>query len=366
MPRRNAPAQDDAARLNRLLDKWDKLFGTHGTLEELTTLKLWQPVQQESTASRRKRSQRHGATLRCRRNLAERIMNAGRLIRENGLESSLDAVPIGVDERLTIAVSFLRNGELEAIVTMLVNVDDRSVRRILLWLRGALRNIVFNLSPPLPPPDGWEGPYYGLETDNGFKDIEGVDDLAQWIVHQLAIFQQVSQGTAAKRAAGESVRNAHRLARKVGLPNIGEMPIGSITVSDAITTLENLRNRCLDIKKPSNGTPKNLGALPAAESPGSEGLMRVAPAARKAYLSFKFAESECGRQLLDYEAHEWLKENGFPTDGGDSELTDYKLPKSFDTWCRYVRTGRAASHDLKHEPRAKRPHGKSITSTDDL
>jgi len=91
-------------------------------------------------------------------------------------------------------------------------------------------------------------------------------------------------------------------------------------------------------------------------------LAKLQPAKRKAYFSFVHAEGKAGKRLEDYEAYEWLKENGIDTDKGDTgELADYELPV-FDTWSRQLRKAREPLREQKYTRRAGRATGRSIVS----
>jgi len=86
---------------------------------------------------------------------------------------------------------------------------------------------------------------------------------------------------------------------------------------------------------------------------------KLAPAVRKAYLSFLYAEARNEKRLEDREAYDWLREHGIdPAEEESGELADYKLP-AFDTWSRHLRTARKAVGEQKYTPRRARPTGHS-------
>lgn len=95
-------------------------------------------------------------------------------------------------------------------------------------------------------------------------------------------------------------------------------------------------------------------AVASVKSKGSKyaGLDNLSPAARKAYLSFLYAEAELGKRLEDRVAWELLQEYGIQ-DATESDLQDYKLP-AFDSWCRYLREARASLNERKYTPRSGR------------
>jgi hypothetical protein len=111
---------------------------------------------------------------------------------------------------------------------------------------------------------------------------------------------------------------------------------------------------------PSGGEQSNEPTDPA------EILKKLKSVERKAYFSYRFAESIAGIQLTDREAYERLREDGIPEDRGDmGELTDYRLP-DFDTWTRYLRAARKELGEQKYTPRHGRPSGGSVVHRDQI
>ena len=74
-----------------------------------------------------------------------------------------------------------------------------------------------------------------------------------------------------------------------------------------------------------------------------------------AYRSFQLAAGNSGGSLTNREAYAWLQEHG---------LDDYSLPK-YETWERYVRSGRSHYGTQKNTPRAGRT-GRSIVAAEQI
>jgi len=79
------------------------------------------------------------------------------------------------------------------------------------------------------------------------------------------------------------------------------------------------------------------------------------PCYKKAYLSYQYAMEKSGLKT-DSELYNWLKEYGFE---------EYELPAK-ETWTRYVKEGRRVNETNKNTPRAKRTHGNSIVTPDQI
>ena len=188
---------------------------------------------------------------------ARRVVRLGRLLRVARLDDRLDDISGGPDDAKTIAVELLREGvtgNVAAISGVLQRASERLRIDTFYWLRDGLRYEVLQVNRQFVAPDGWEGQYGGLDTGEGFKDIESIADFAEWLRLQLCVLEQLNKprtiqldGRLVENTSdGRLVRNAYSLARKVGLPNISELPTGTVTVSGEFTTLENLLNLCRD------------------------------------------------------------------------------------------------------------------------
>jgi len=91
-------------------------------------------------------------------------------------------------------------------------------------------------------------------------------------------------------------------------------------------------------------------------------LDNLAPATKKAWASWKLAESKHPGSLADRQAFDWLAEQPDETFIGD--LVGYELP-AFDTWQRYVREARNALGENKNLPRAGRAAG-AVVRADEI
>jgi hypothetical protein len=100
--------------------------------------------------------------------------------------------------------------------------------------------------------------------------------------------------------------------------------------------------------KSSNGVIKE-------QKPAKKPLRK---AFRNAYASYERAMNHFEREITDEEAYKWLKE--------EDPDTDYKLPRSFDTWQRYVRKGREARGTQKYEIQKSVVTSKSIVRSEDI
>ncbi len=151
-------------------------------------------------------------------------------------------------------------------------------------------------------------------------------------------------------------RGAARIDYHPERPNDGQKPSLTKEAGQAQTADAN--------NQPADGEGKPPNTFNPAD--GETIHKSLQPAVRKAYSSFVYAERIASKKLEDREAYDWLKENGFPDDGGDQgELTDYTLP-AFDTWNRQVRAARKALGEQKNDRRAGRTTGRSIVSADKL
>jgi hypothetical protein len=95
-------------------------------------------------------------------------------------------------------------------------------------------------------------------------------------------------------------------------------------------------------------------------------MRQLERARRKAYLAYEYAATNLGRSLTDlkdWEAWNWLKENGIPDE--IEELAGYQLP-SKETFAKYVGEARAYLDERKYTRRRGRPHGKSIVRRDEI
>lgn len=95
----------------------------------------------------------------------------------------------------------------------------------------------------------------------------------------------------------------------------------------------------------------------------SPALDSLKPSERKAWATFKLAETRGQVGKTDREVHDWLDEQDDTQFVGD--LFGYSLPP-FDTWARYIRTARKAADESKHTPRAGRSAGLSVVKQSDL
>jgi hypothetical protein len=96
-------------------------------------------------------------------------------------------------------------------------------------------------------------------------------------------------------------------------------------------------------------------------------LKQLEPAVRKAYLAYQYAETIKCQKLEDRAAYDWLKENGFDSEKDEfGELMDYKLPKNYETFRRYLTEARKPLDENKYIPRAGRWHGRSIVEKDEI
>jgi hypothetical protein len=121
-----------------------------------------------------------------------------------------------------------------------------------------------------------------------------------------------------------------------------------------------------DSEKPKQSTEPLAEGEPLTGAERDNAFRGLEPAARKAYLSFQYAESNKGCGLEDNEAHKLLTEEGISTDKGNlGELIDYPLP-NFATWRRYLSEARKALREQKNKRRGGRRTGKSIVKTDRL
>jgi hypothetical protein len=116
----------------------------------------------------------------------------------------------------------------------------------------------------------------------------------------------------------------------------------------------------------TTGVVSATGAEPGAETRQAV-LQKLAPAHRKAYFAFQYAESKNEKCLADDEAYRFLKENGIDEEGCDEHptLMDYELP-CIETWKRYLREARKALHEQKHRRREKPPITRSIVKGDQI
>jgi hypothetical protein len=127
---------------------------------------------------------------------------------------------------------------------------------------------------------------------------------------------------------------------------------------------------------PEQGEAKaGAGAIPGQPAITSGAAREAAwcklePAVRKAYLAFQYVACQVEKRpedLEDRDAHDWLKEHGINPDKGDlDDLTDYKPPKSLDTFRRYLSTARDALGENKYTPRAGRSRGPSVARGDEI
>jgi hypothetical protein len=155
----------------------------------------------------------------------------------------------------------------------------------------------------------------------------------------------------------QSIRGASGPAAELETPPIVVVPV-SPTLEEKVNPDENRRSR----EQPAAVSAGDItGEVPSR----ADVFRQLRPCVRKAYLSFELAQSKAGSELEDRAAFDWLKENGFPDDAGDTgELVDYELP-DFDTWTRYLREAREALGEQKYSRRAGRK-GKSVAGHDEL
>ena len=109
-----------------------------------------------------------------------------------------------------------------------------------------------------------------------------------------------------------------------------------------------------DEKDRAGGDPPP--APPTATVTDSGAAKQLKPCASIAYASYEYAMNE-GKlsDPSDREVYDWLRKNA----GKWLEDQGYTLP-AFETWVRYVRTGRRAHGTQRNTLRAARPHGPSI------
>jgi hypothetical protein len=93
------------------------------------------------------------------------------------------------------------------------------------------------------------------------------------------------------------------------------------------------------------------GAMPAQ----SDRLRRPSRRAELAYESFRRAEEAVGEALTDKQAYRWLRDH-------DSE--GYELPKSRETWARYLREARRHFGASKYERHPRPPASRSLVGPD--
>ena len=80
---------------------------------------------------------------------------------------------------------------------------------------------------------------------------------------------------------------------------------------------------------------------------------------KKAYASYRYAEQNLPLDATDREAYLWLVEN--EPDWRTGALIKYDLPR-FQTWVRYVRTGRKTTETRKNTPRHGRDGSGSVVN----
>jgi hypothetical protein len=117
-------------------------------------------------------------------------------------------------------------------------------------------------------------------------------------------------------------------------------------------------------------------ALPETPAPADASTDReqrinnLSKAIRLAWRSYEFAALKLGKSLDELTgpvAYEFLKEVDFRDDReAHGELNGYRLPRSFATWDRYLRSARKALEEPKHTCRRGRTHGRSIVPRDQI
>ncbi len=105
------------------------------------------------------------------------------------------------------------------------------------------------------------------------------------------------------------------------------------------------------------------GGVETPESKTPAGLSSLSPAVKKAWASWKLAESQHAENLIDQQAYDWL--NGQPDETFFGDLVGYELP-AFDTWQRYLREARRATGENKNLPRADRATGVSVAKQSEI
>jgi hypothetical protein len=176
------------------------------------------------------------------RHYAERIVQLGHVLREDGWQARLDAVRPGPDDK-TYALGILRRAmqeDLEGVVQMLTGGGDTLFELGLeadQWLREGLMHEVLGIEPAPESPCGWEGSY--------FAPVETVQDFVWWIDIQFLEQDIVGRRRGDQRSNGSLVRDAFRLVTKLQLTGMPLEPLGPLTLHDELAVLRNLRRLAL-------------------------------------------------------------------------------------------------------------------------
>jgi pyrimidine deaminase RibD-like protein len=163
---------------------------------------------------------------------AQRVVDLGRVLKDDGWENAIAAVPADTDAK-AYAVSILRlgmDGDAAGVAAMIRKAVN-SLWSLGLsadtWLREELMYEVLGLLRPPDPPLNWEGQY--LEA------VETLEEFVRWIDLELAI---------PWHTAGRGVRNAYRLVDRLGLLAMPEQPVGPLNTHQEEAVLRNLLREC--------------------------------------------------------------------------------------------------------------------------
>jgi hypothetical protein len=172
---------------------------------------------------------------------ARLVVELGRVLREDGWQSRVDAVPAGNDAK-TYALTILRramDGDVHGVAGLLGEAVNTMFTLGLgadRWLREGLMYDVLDIRPAPEPPPHWEGAY--------LESIETVEDLVRWIDQELFIALRLARTQGDRQGGGQAVRNAYRLVDKLGLLGLPQQPLGPLTFHQEEAVLRNLQREC--------------------------------------------------------------------------------------------------------------------------
>jgi hypothetical protein len=172
---------------------------------------------------------------------ARLVVELGRVLKEDGWQSRVDAVPAGNDAK-TYALTILRRamgGDVRGVAGLLREAVNATFTLGLgadRWLREGLMYEVLDIRPAPEPPPHWEGVY--------LESIETVEDLVRWIDQELFIGLRLARTQGDRQGDGQAVRNAYRLVDKLGLSGLAHQPLGPLTCHQEEAVLRNLQREC--------------------------------------------------------------------------------------------------------------------------
>jgi hypothetical protein len=172
---------------------------------------------------------------------ARLVVELGRVLKDDGWQCRVDAVPAGNDAK-TYALTILRRamgGDVHGVAGLLREAVNTMFTLGLGadgWLREGLMYEVLDIRPAPEAPPHWEGAY--------LESIETVEDLVRWIDQELFIALGLARTQGDRQGGGQAVRNAYRLVDKLGLLGLPQQPLGPLTFHQEEAVLRNLQREC--------------------------------------------------------------------------------------------------------------------------